>query len=132
MLRLPLSIVTWILAGLGSYRLKCGGKKAIGMSDSLGNYLDLHRMAVTRGAHLNNGFQLPLVKENNVISEGEANNSYFTSQLLISTYGIDLPQSHINNFFFLLTFSYPFLLQATQRPSYHNITYLTPPHLHKQ
>lgn len=97
---MPLSIVTWILAGLGKHRLKCGWKKAIGMRDSLGNYFDLHRMAITREAHLHNSFQLPLVKENNAISEGEANNSYFTSQLLISTYIIDLPQAHINNFFF--------------------------------
>lgn len=81
------------------------------MRDFLGNCLDLHRMAITRGGHLSNGFQLPLVKENHVISEGEANNSYFISQLLISTYIIDLPQSHINNFIFVLTFC-PCLLET--------------------
>lgn len=80
-------------------------------------------MAITGRAHLNNCFQLPLVKENNVISEGEVNNSYFASQLLISTYIIDLPQSHINktiSFSSLPSSTLPFTGNTeTLLPQYH-------------
>lgn len=110
MLGLPLSTVTSILAELDSYWSE-GEKKPLEWDTPWAIVWTFTRRLLTRGAHLNNGFQLPLVKENHVISEGEANNSYFISQLLISTYIIDLPQSHINNFFFVLTFC-PRLLET--------------------
>lgn len=56
------------------------------MGDSLGNHLDLHRMAVTRGAHLNNCFSAPFNKRKSCNILEEARNIYFTHIPAVNQY----------------------------------------------